>query len=116
MPSNGHPPFDALERSRARSKHGPFSHPAPGSGEWTGSLGEVIGISKNAVVASGETESRRGSELWETLKVSDERRVTVETDSDMFRRITGGKPAGSGSMTEFEFLCGRRGGSGVKRA
>ena len=103
MPSNGHPPFDALERSRARSKHGPFSHPAPGSGEWTGSLGEVIGISKKAVVASGETGSRRDSEWLEALKVSDVRRVSAETD-DMLRRIRVGRP-GNGSVSEFGFLC-----------
>ena len=99
MPSSGHLPFDA----RVCSKRGPFSHPDPGSGERTRSLGEDIGISKNAVVASGETGSRRDSERWGALKVSDVRRVTVETD-DMFRRITAGRP-GSGSMSEFEFLC-----------
>jgi len=101
MPSNGHLPFDALEKSR--SKRGPFSHPDPGSGGWSGSLGEVIGISKNAVVASGETGSRRDSELLEALKVSDVRRVTAETD-DMLRRIRAGRP-GNGSVSEFGFLC-----------
>ena len=112
MPSNGHLPSDALARSR--SKRGPPSHPYPGSGGWSRSLGEVIGISRNAVVASGETGSRRGSEWWGTLKVSDPRRVTVETDDEL-RRMTAGRP-GSGAVSKFEFLWGRRGGSGVKRA
>jgi hypothetical protein len=74
----------------------------------------MIGISKNAVVASCETVSRRGSEGWEPLKESDARRVTVENDP-VFRRITEGKP-GEDSVSEFGFLWGRRGGSGVKRA
>ena len=97
----GHLPFDALEKSR--SKRGPFSHPDPGSGGWSGSLGEIIGISKNAVVASGKTGSRRDSERLETLKVSDVRRVSAETD-DMLRRIKAGRP-GNGSVSEFGFLC-----------
>jgi len=112
MPRNGHPPFDALKKSR--SKRGPFSHPDPGSGGWSESLGEAIGISKNAVVACGETGARRGSEGWETLEVSDARRVSVEIDA-MLRTISAGG-LGNGSMPEFGFLCGRRGGSGVKRA
>ena len=112
MPSKGHLPFDALERSC--SKRGPFNHPDPGSGGWPGSLGEIIGISKNAVVTSGEMGSKRGSEWLGTLKVSDSRRVTVETD-DMLRRTRAGRP-GNGSVSEFGFLCGRGGGSGVKRA
>jgi len=112
MPSKGHLPFEALARSR--SKRGPPSHPYPGSGGWSRSLREVIGISRNAVVASGETGSRRGSEWWGILKESDPRRVTVETD-DVLRRMTAGRP-GNGSVSEFEFLWGRRGGSGVKRA
>lgn len=115
MPSNGHLPFGALDRSR--SKRGPFSHPYPGSGGWSGSRGETMGISRNAVVASGETGSRRGSEWWGILKVSDPRRVTVETD-DALRRITAGRPAGIDidSVSELELLRGKGGGSGVKRA
>lgn len=110
--SNGHLLFDCLERSR--SKCGPFSHPAPGAGGWSGSPDEVIGISKNAVVASCETELKRGSELWELLKESDARKVTVEIDA-MFRKIVAGGPGGD-SVSKFGLLCERRGGSGVKRA
>ena len=112
MESNGHPLLDRLEGSR--SKRGPFSHPVPRSGGWPECLGETIGISKNAVVASCETGLRRGSEFWELLKESDARRVTVEID-ELFRKIAAGRPGG-GSVSEFGFLCGRRGGSGVKRA
>jgi hypothetical protein len=75
----------------------------------------MIGISKKAVVASCGARLRRGSEWWELLKESDGLRVTVEIDG-MFRIITAGRPGGD-SMSEFGFLCRRRGeGSGVKRA
>ena len=112
IPSNGHLRFEALDRPP--SKPGPFSHPDPEPGGRSGSLGEIIGISKNAVVASGGTESRRGSEWLEILTVSGTRRVTVEAD-DMLRTTGAGKPCSS-SVSEFGFLCGRRGGSVVKRA
>lgn len=46
--------------------------------------------------------------------MSEERRVTVETDA-MVRTIGAGGP-GNGSVSKFGFLSGRRGGSGVKRA
>ena len=112
MVSNDHPSFDCLERSDL--KRGPFNHPVPGSGGWSGCIGGMIGISKKAAVASCEAGLMRGSELWELLKESDARRVSVEID-ELFRKTVAGRPGGD-SVSEFGFLCGRRGGSGVKRA
>ena len=112
MVFNGHPLLECVER--LRSKRGPFSHPVPGSGGWSGCLGDAIGISKNAVVVSCEAGLRKGSELWELLKESDARRVSVESDP-IFCETVGSRPGG-GSVSEFGFLCGGRGGSGVKRA